>query len=525
MDDCKQLGPNDYNSSITFPILTSIFSEQGKSITDLLHSQDTHTHTDVSRLVDRPIREIDDYYKCLENDLLPKPANISLYDSMISTGLPSIDKELGGGIPIGELVEVFGASGCGKSHFLYQLLLQCQGSFPDSSSIHIATESFLETKRIEEFSNGFRKSGNPADMANISYIYCHDLVSQDHILYTQLPIKLAQENGKTKLVIIDSIAQHFRREDCISNSLYFKQKLENQEREIGHDRDYQEIKVEQTGQLKKLQKAHKYAVRSTKTQYLCQLYQHLSRLAKQFNVAVVFVNQVSDHTLDPLKNIQDAYGEDFASPLNLDFQTVIAAGWDKKLVYNYLPPNTVMLDQRELEALDYELLTSMESNNPKKRQKLSNLDSRNSTNNEGSRDNLDDQIQYKRDLILKSHTLRSGATKRIVPTLGYTWSKRIGTRIMLMKSYKPIVKDEGDVQDNSSHTKSDLPFRPLNEDSNTNGKRNSSEGISQESADTSLIKGWQAQRFIKVVSSTHNPGANGLQKYPFYIADDGLIEI
>ncbi|EGW32898.1 uncharacterized protein SPAPADRAFT_136511 [Spathaspora passalidarum NRRL Y-27907] len=515
MDDWKQLGPNNLDSSINFPILSSAYSEQGKSIADLLYSHDAFTHSDISKLVDRPLREVDDYYKSLEDDLLPTPTSIPFDEQMISTGLPCIDEELGGGIPVGEVVEVFGASGCGKSHFLYQLLLQCQKTFPESTSVHIATESFLETKRIADISSGLERSGVPVEMANISYIYCHDLVSQDHILYTQLPILLAQEKGKTKLVIIDSIAQHFRREDCISNSFYLKQKLGAQENEIGQDRDFQEIKLDQIDQLKKVQKAPKYATRSTKMQYLCHLYQHLSRIAKQFNVAVVLVNQVSDHTLDPLKDSQDVHEDDLASPLNLDFQTIIGAGWDTKLIYNYLPSNRVELDQRELEALDYELLTSSGNNSTNKKRRIThsaNTGSSNSSNSTGLTDGLEDQIQYQQELIAKSYTLKRMSTKKLVPTLGYSWSKRIRTRIMLMKSYKPIVKDKR--EDNS------LTSTQANQDFNSNGKRKA-----EELTATSLIKGWQVQRFIKVVSSTHNPNAIGLNKYPFSIVNDGLIQI
>lgn len=107
-----------------------------------------------------------------------------------------------------------------------------------SENVHISTESFLETKRLKDFLGSNKKS----DLDLISYIHCQDLESQDHILYTQLPLKLSQNNGKTKLVVIDSIAQHFRREDSIMNSTYLKQKIESQESELADDKMFENIK-------------------------------------------------------------------------------------------------------------------------------------------------------------------------------------------------------------------------------------------------------------------------------------------
>ena len=67
------------------------------------------------------MKEINDYYRNLKKDLQVDPTSVnSLLDSeFISTGLPSIDRELGGGIPIGEVTEIFGASGCGNHIFYF----------------------------------------------------------------------------------------------------------------------------------------------------------------------------------------------------------------------------------------------------------------------------------------------------------------------------------------------------------------------------------------------------------------------
>ena len=200
MDDYKQLGPGIFSCSRKFPFLTTRLQQYGKSINDLLQYDEASDHAQLARLVDRPMKEINDYYRNLKKDLQVDPTSVnSLLDSeFISTGLPSIDRELGGGIPIGEVTEIFGASGCGKSHFLFQLLSNCGKEFSTSKNIYISTESFLETKRLKDFI-GRNSSNIDTDLDRISYIYCQDLESQDHILFTQLPLKLDSDKGKTKL--------------------------------------------------------------------------------------------------------------------------------------------------------------------------------------------------------------------------------------------------------------------------------------------------------------------------------------
>ena len=68
--------------------------------------------------------------------------------------------------------------------------------------------------------------------------------------------------------MLDSIAQHFRREDSIMNSTYLKEKLEVQEGEIADDRLFQEVKRKQMNQLRRFNKSQKYASNSQVVLYL-----------------------------------------------------------------------------------------------------------------------------------------------------------------------------------------------------------------------------------------------------------------
>ena len=483
MDDFKQLSPNELTVSNEYHSLTAALSAHGKTIGDLLIEYKEPGR--LSNLVGRSKREVEEYLRDFQQESLIQPDDIEglLLFNFIATGLPTIDSELGGGIPVGEITEIFGASGCGKSHLLNQLALNCQ--LDGSECIYICTESFLETKRLQDMS---RDSTSSLD--NISYIYCQNLEIQDHILYTQLPTKL-QQNPSTRLVIIDSIAQHLRRENMVVTSTYLKSKIDQQMSQLSLYEDYDNIKKYHETMLKKLSKSESYANKSSKYYYLLLLHRHLQRLAEKFKVAIVLVNQVSDNT-----NVaSDSSLYDLTNDaLNLDFQTSIISGWDAKTLYDYFDNsnNPVSVNSMELEMIKYELANSLQKNDAKTR-------------------------KYQGELISKLHTLDNVHTKRQVPTLGYLWGKRIATRILLMKTYKPLidehaesVEDDKQIPDPANTTTS--PLDDVLKD------------IPKLQAIDALVNKWHLQRYAKVVSCNHNIYKNN-SKVQFEITQDGITEV
>lgn len=48
---------------------------------------------------------------------------------MFSSGCPIIDKTLGGGIRLGQIMEIYGESGCGKTQICIQMSLEVQRTF------------------------------------------------------------------------------------------------------------------------------------------------------------------------------------------------------------------------------------------------------------------------------------------------------------------------------------------------------------------------------------------------------------
>ena len=150
-------------------------------------------------------------------------------------------------------------------------------------------------------------------------------------------------------------------------------------------------------------------LRTAKLYYICQLYQHLSRLAQDFNIAIVIVNQVSDYSFESSGSFTEAEAGELDYPLNLDFQTAVSSGWDSRTIYNSIPTANITLKTRKsriwkwswqsrlkrevlinVKTLQYQLPTKQEHNlNPRER------------------------LERQKSLISKSHEMRNRGSKRL----------------------------------------------------------------------------------------------------------------
>ncbi|KAK6198680.1 P-loop containing nucleoside triphosphate hydrolase protein [Scheffersomyces amazonensis] len=565
MDDFKQLNTNEIHSTQDFQSLTTIFRQYGKTISDLILYDSNKQLIQLSKLSGRSIREIEDYIEVLKADLSNQVPTTFIAEELnryspvkqsqyISTGLPTIDKQLGGnGIPLGDITEVFGASGCGKSHFLIQLAIQCQlRSEVKNQCIFIATESFLETKRLQDMYDYYREievqdQGSQISMDNVSYIYCPDLESQDHIIYTQLPIKLEQLKDKVNMVVIDSIAQHLRREGSINNSSYLKEKIDRLHDQLKDIREYQDIYKRHQQQSQKFQKkSSKYHNRFLKNHYLFLLNRHLYRLATKYNIAIVVVNQVSDFITPELEYWNQYRLEDVISPLNLDFQMGISSGWDPNVIFNSQQQQKFQLNSKDLELTNYELEKSINGGySSYKRHQPDTVSSMNADPRylrQNATKDVDADYNEQKDLLIKLHKLGNVRTKKVVPTLGYPWSMRVPNRIMLMKTYRPLMKDKEEwikmnnknrvVDPDSGLTYDQLIAGfDLHRENNTSVNTEidgSSETIAtnnQNQTIQGLIKGWQVERYAKVIYSRYNDNDTINDKVQFKITNNGVFEV
>jgi len=128
----------------------------------------------------------------------------------IPTYCESIDKLLGGGLQLGTTMEAFGQFSSGKTNLSHLLAVSAIKNFPEGCVIWIDTENTFSAKRIEQFCKGLEV--DPKDVLN--RIKIGKAVSSDHqILLTETVEKeIAENKNDVKLVIIDSLMNHFRAE-------------------------------------------------------------------------------------------------------------------------------------------------------------------------------------------------------------------------------------------------------------------------------------------------------------------------
>lgn len=476
----------DYENAAVFDI-EGLLSTLGLSSVDLIHLSRTLDRNIVSNLSVRSgrtseevIRMINTARKYFEAEL--KETDLSISQTHIPTNLRIIDESLLGGVPLGQITEVFGASGCGKSQFLLSLAVNALklGGGSKNICIYISTESTLESRRLNDFSKNV-----PRALDRISYIYCPDLEHQDHILFTQLRVKLQKEiseGNQPRMVVIDSVGHHLRAENTFLNSLqFFRSHLAWQEEQLGDLPMYQQEKVQFDSITNKYSKGDaKFRNRTSKQYYLFSLYAHLSELAHTYNVAVVLANQVSD-VMD--RKYDNSFGEwtlgpEDEDPLAFNFQVGTFLGWD---------------------AGSYMILDSFDQPDPKLVGQGAEQFKRDGENRKRkySNDRSTEKNIQKNDVCSEERQLYRGPKKK-VPAMGYTWSKLITHRILLWKTYQPIIE----------HAKEEVNYDSRAGNKNVDGENSTfqqetpnSDQKSQISPSQPVMTGFKIQRFARVVLS------------------------
>lgn len=206
----------------------------------------------------------------------------------ISTGVKGIDMAMKGGFPTGTLCEVAGESAAGKSHFLLQLCVNVQLAKGEGGlgkkAVFISTESGLETRRLVQMMDHVTKRGHGGiSLDHVAFIACKDLEQQERVFQYNLANLL--ENGSFGLVVIDSLAAHYRAEELTSKGDF-----------------------------------------TSRDKRLLRTLHHLKGLARKHNVAVVFANQIS-----ALPGRELAIGAEFL-PTLLEKQLPYFSGWKTPIV-------------------------------------------------------------------------------------------------------------------------------------------------------------------------------------------------
>ena len=235
--------------------------------------------------------------------------------SNIVTFCRSIDTLLQGGIPLGQVTEVSGLPGSGKTQLALQvaidcslpyqlggvqgqcLYIDCEGSFVPERCLALANachQHVLQSvQRKQAQSQQSQQVGGVPDwftpqsmLEGIHVVRVHDATAQNAVLWSleqsYLSSASASQNQNIKCIIIDSMAFHYR---CGTTS--------------------------STGSTTSNQSNNDYYL--ARTQQLVALASHLNRLASEYHVAILVVNQMTTKLTDSnTTTVVPALGESWA---------------------------------------------------------------------------------------------------------------------------------------------------------------------------------------------------------------------
>lgn len=131
----------------------------------------------------------------------------------LSTGCKALDKILLGGIETGVLTHFYGSSGAGKSQLCLTLSVTVQQSIASGGlagrAIYIDTENKFSAERILEIAK-VRALDTDSVLKNIGVVNTINSSHQEKAI-GNIP-HIAEKDGNIKLVIVDSIINHYRQE-------------------------------------------------------------------------------------------------------------------------------------------------------------------------------------------------------------------------------------------------------------------------------------------------------------------------
>ncbi len=131
----------------------------------------------------------------------------------LTTGCKALDKILGGGLEPQVITEFVGPYGSGKTQICHQLAVTAQ--LPRSKGglegnvIYIDTENMFSWERIEAIAKRF---GLNPDTALERILYAHAVNSDHQIKIVREEVPNIIEENNVKLLIVDSLMNHFRAE-------------------------------------------------------------------------------------------------------------------------------------------------------------------------------------------------------------------------------------------------------------------------------------------------------------------------
>ena len=144
----------------------------------------------------------------------------------ITTGCSDLDKLLGGGVQSMSITEAFGEFRTGKTQMSLTLCVTVQLPGIDGKAAFIDTEGTFRPDRLKEIASRFNLDSEEV-LENVIFARAFNSEHQMELL-SVLAAKFAEEPGKFKLLVIDSIISLFRTDFCGRGELGERQQKLNQ---------------------------------------------------------------------------------------------------------------------------------------------------------------------------------------------------------------------------------------------------------------------------------------------------------
>ncbi len=167
------------------------------------------------------IKIVKDAQEFLKTNSENKIESNSLTHSGISTGSQKLDNLLNGGIKPGQLVQIHGGSGTGKTQLAHQVCVNAQLPYDeggvDGGVCFLDTDNTFRPERIVSM----------ADALNMDYIKVLKNItvaraySSEHQIYIIKEVSKIIKKKNIKLIVIDSLISHFRNE-YLGDSIFLK---------------------------------------------------------------------------------------------------------------------------------------------------------------------------------------------------------------------------------------------------------------------------------------------------------------
>jgi len=141
----------------------------------------------------------------------------------LTTGCKALDNILGGGVQTGEITELIGAYGSGKTQTQFTILTVNLGENPDMGAIFLDSEDTFSTKRIREIA---KARGYDADsILKRTIVVTAPASEQFLVTVDEMPRMINEKN--VKLILLDSLIAPFRSEYVGREILWYRQQLIN----------------------------------------------------------------------------------------------------------------------------------------------------------------------------------------------------------------------------------------------------------------------------------------------------------